>query len=152
MAQQAGILEAAANAVHQHYVGLLCTVDAHDRPHARYMAGVCEDEDLSRLYALTAKETDKVQHLAQNHHVCWVFSDIQAHQVITLYGTAATAATTDLPLDVWNRLIDSATPYAMHASSDPSHHAFTAVVTRVQEVSYLSPAEGLYQPKVVRLD
>jgi len=56
------------------FIGSLSTVDADGWPHSRYMAAVCEDDRLQRLFSVTGIETRKVEHIRAHRHVCWLLA------------------------------------------------------------------------------
>ena len=151
MTENTDILQAAFALIDRLGVGVLSTVDAQGRPFSRWMGAVATDRELSPIYSVTAKETRKVTHLRGNHAVCWLFSDAQTHETVTVYGQASLHETTVLPVDAWHRLTEFTDPYAMNAASDRRHHAYLALITQVTAVEHLHPAAGQYQPRTLDL-
>jgi pyridoxamine 5'-phosphate oxidase len=145
------IIQAAAGVIDAARVGVLSTVDAHGQPRGRYMAAVAENDGVSRLYALSAKETHKVEEIRRNPLVCWTFMAAPDGAVVSIYGSASVHETTVLSTDVWNHLREIVQPYAINVASDQRHHAFVAVVTRATALDYLDPASGVAQPEHVSL-
>jgi general stress protein 26 len=153
MPDRQSILDATGRLLEAAHVGVLTTVDAHHLPHSRYMAAVADEAGPHRLYSLSAKETSKVRDIQRNPHVCWAFMHPDGGgESVTLSGTASVYETTVLSSDAWYRLSEVAEPYAMNAASDPTHHAFVALVTQVETLIYLDPANGLTQPQPVHFE
>jgi len=146
--QREAILNAAGRVVDEIYIGVMSTVDAHGRPSGRYMGAVLDAERL-RLCALSAKERRKVEHLTHNRHVCWCFMRHDGSEAVTIRGQGSVHETTVLPSEAWYQLSEFVEPYQMHVSSDQRHHAFVALVTRIESIEYLNPSNGVTQPERV---
>lgn len=145
------IFERSRQVINDTFVGLCTTVDPDRQPHSRFMGAVLDNGNLSRLFSLTAKGTRKVEHLAQNHAVCWVFATANYEQVVTIQGSAEVQSTTDLPLSAWDALIELTQPYAMNVLSDPRRYSFVSMVTSVQSIEFLDPKMGLASPHIIKL-
>lgn len=138
------ILERAQQLITETVVGLFTTVDEAGRPHSRYMTAVPgpDDQQLARLFSLTAHETQKIHDLHENPNVCWTFATPQYHEVVTLKGQASITSTTDLAMSAWNSLIDLTDPYVPAELRDKDHYAYDAITTRIDEVEYLNPSRA----------
>lgn len=145
------IVEMTAELIERVEVGTLSTVDEHGRPHSRYAAAATNNGQVHWLYALSPRSTRKIEHIRVNPAVSWLFADANYEHVATLRGQASIHSTTDLPMGAWNSLIEHAHHYAMDATSDPKHHQYDAIVTRVQEVELLVPSMKLFKPHVVNV-
>lgn len=148
---RSAVISAAGQVIGDVYVGVLSTVDAHGQPHGRYMGAVMS-KDGGWLYALSAKETRKVEHIRRNARVCWSFMRHDGREAVALYGQASVHETTVLPDDAWYHLSEFVEPYRMNAAKDEQHHAFVALVTKVTAIEYLNPGQGVNQPERVSFD
>lgn len=146
------MIEIAARTIEQSFIGVMSTVDAQHRPRARHMAAVAGDETLQRLYCLTATETRKVHELRDNPAVCWLFADREYQHIVRLAGKAHITSTTDLPVSIWNRLIDTTDAYVAADLRDKEHFAFHVVLTEVETLELLSPQLDLLTPETIELD
>ena len=151
MLDESEVLSAAYRVVIDTFVGLMTTVDSAGRPHSRYMAAAPAAENLDRLLAVSAKSGRKLDHLAENANVCWVFSDPRHHEVVTLNGVAREMRSQALAEPVWERLTEATRKYSMNVLSEPENLWFAAIETLVESVEYLCPDMDLTSPIAIQL-
>lgn len=152
MPEDSEIIDIAARTIEQSLIGVLSTVDGQGRPRSRYMAAVADDHQLQYLFALTATETRKVHEIRDRPGVCWLFADGDYEHVVRLSGEARFTSTAELPLSIWNRLIDVTAPYVASDLREKDHYAFHALVTRVQTLELLAPSLDLRSPRTIDLE
>ncbi|XAL99328.1 pyridoxamine 5'-phosphate oxidase family protein [Phycisphaeraceae bacterium D3-23] len=145
------VLRAARRLVQRRVVGAMSTCDAAGQPHTRWMAGVAIGEGLSRLLSVTARGSRKLDQLADNPRVCWLFSDAHDDEVVTLTGTVSIIEDQSRVEPVWRRLEPAARLYAMNLLSEPENLWFVGLETTVETVEYMHPAAGLTHPVIHRL-
>lgn len=145
-------IEIAARTIEQSFIGVLSTVDAEHRPRSRHMVAVASDETLQRLYCLTASGTRKVSELRDNPAVCWLFADRDYQHIVRLGGKAHLTSTSDLPVSIWHRLIDTTDNYVATDLREKQHFAFHVVITEVETLELLSPQLDLLTPETINLD
>jgi len=129
-------------------VGAFSTVDARGMPHTRWMAGVPVGEGLGRLLSVTTRGSRKLDHLAANPHVCWLFSDAHDDEVVTLTGTVAVLEDPTRAEPVWQQLENAAKQYAMNLLSEPENLWFVGLGTQVHTIEYMHPSQGLTHPVI----
>lgn len=137
--------------IEKQIVGVLTTVDPNHTPHSRWMAGVVDGEGLSTLLSLSARGARKLDHLADNNQVCWLFSDGHDDEVVTLLGTMQRLESPNMAEPVWQRLNDAASKYSMNLLSEPENLWFEGLVTTITQIEYMAPNKGLTHPVVFSL-
>ncbi len=147
---EAQIVEAARELVRARFVGVLSTVDEQGRPWSRFMSAVLDPDDPNRLLSVSARGARKLDQLAADEHVCWLFSDERHEEVATFYGVAQTFEHDTEASPLWQRLREASHPYAMDVLSDPENLWFVAMETTVQRIEYLAPAKDLTHPVSVK--
>lgn len=145
------VLAAARKLIEQQLVGVLTTVDDQHRPHSRWMLGAVEGDGLSTLVSLSARGARKLDHLATNPNVCWLFADSGNNEVVTLLGTMRRLESPNMAEPVWQRLNQAAQKYAMNVLSEPENLWFEGLETTVTQVEYMAPGKGLTHPVVYEL-
>ncbi len=146
------ILEIARKVIEDAFVGVMTTVDEHNAPLSRLMGAVSDDEGLHRLYSLSAKDTRKIQHLANNPEVCWLFSVPPYDTAVTLRGVAKRSETPVVPQPTWDLLADWARPYAANVLTDKSHYAFSVIVSDIHTLEFLCPEKDIRAPRIIKLE
>lgn len=144
------VLSEAVRIVGNHPLGLMTTVDADGRPHARWM-GTATADGIRRIYTLSGRNARKIEHVRRNPAVCWVFSSPEYDDVATLYGQARILDAPTVSQAAWDRLANAARDYAMSALSDDANLEFCAVETMVETVELVSPRLDIFHPRVVDL-
>ena len=139
---------AARKLIAQQIVGVLTTVDSGHQPHSRWMAGVIDGDGLTSLLSLSARGAAKLDHIAENARVCWLFSDGHDDEVVTLLGTMQRLESPNMAEPVWQRLNDAASKYAMNLLSEAENLWFEGLVTTVTQIEYMAPSKGLTHPVV----
>jgi len=151
MLSQPEMLQIATRTIREAFVGVMSTVDAQGCPHSRCMGAALEEQGIRRLYTLTGKHTVKLQNLARNPAVAWLFSAEGYERVVTLKGTAEILDAPVVAQKAWDRLAQAARAYSMNALSDEDNLDFVVIETRVTEVDLLYPEKGLVKPEPVDL-
>lgn len=145
------VIAAARKLIEQQLVGVLTTVDDQHRPHSRWMLGAVEGDGLSTLVSLSARGARKLDHLATNPNVCWLFADNQDNEVVTLLGTMRRLESPNMAEPVWQRLNQAAEKYAMNLLSEPENLWFEGLQTTITQIEYMAPGKGLTHPVVYTL-
>lgn len=145
-------IELATQIIQEAFIGTLSTVDEHGIPVSRLMGAVTDDAGPHRLFSLSAKDTRKIQHLAKNPTICWVFGVPPYETSVMLRGVGKRLETPVVPQPTWDKLADWARPYAANVLTDDSHHAFSVIVSNIHTLEILSPSRGIKSPYVLKLD
>jgi general stress protein 26 len=143
-------LQLVSDLIDDQFFGILTTVDAHGRPHARWM-GAATIDGLHSLFTLTTCGSRKCQHLQTNPQVCWLFSTPEHGDVITLLGKARVNDTPGMTQHVWDRLVPCARRYAMDVLGQQGEPMYCVIDTWVQQVELLSPRLGIVTPRMFDL-
>lgn len=144
------LLADAIRVVGRNPLGLLTTVDPAGTPHSRWMGSMSMD-GLKRIYTLSGAHARKLQHLQTNPAVCWVFSSLDATDVVTIYGQTKVLDDPGLAQAAWERLSPGARTYAMSVVSGEDLELVT-LETITHRAEYLSPRQGLFTPVELPLD
>lgn len=132
--------------VNRAFLGLLTTVDENGAPHARWMGTATTADGLHKIYTLTARGSRKLEHVARQPRVCWVFSDTEYTDIVTLHGRAVVHTSPLATQQVWDRLQDFARTWCMNALSHKDNLELVVIETDVEAVEYMSPRLQMYQP------
>ncbi|MFI4861379.1 MAG: pyridoxamine 5'-phosphate oxidase family protein [Phycisphaerales bacterium JB063] len=141
-------LDAARRILETCLVGSMTTVDAQGMPHTRQMAAVPQDSELTRLMSVAARGSRKLDHLAGNAKVCWLFADRHDNEVVTLTGTMRILEDQTLAEPAWQQLERAARQYSMNLLSEPENLWFVGLETRVETLEYMHPSAGLTHPVI----
>ncbi|MEM9022080.1 MAG: pyridoxamine 5'-phosphate oxidase family protein [Planctomycetota bacterium] len=145
------VISAARLVIAEQFVGVMTTVDAAGTPHARWMGGAVEGEGLSSLLAVSARGARKLDQLADNASVCWLFSDSHNDEVVTLIGTATILEEQTLAGPAWDAVQNATKKYAMNLLSEAENLWFVGIETTVTQIEYMNPKRGLTHPVLVEL-
>lgn len=142
------VVQAARRVMAQQVVGAMTTCDSTGQPHTRWMAGVPQGVGLTLLLSVAARGSRKLDHLATNSRVCWLFSDPHDDEVVTLTGTMQVLEDQTLAEPAWAQLEHAARRYSMNLLSEPENLWFVGLETHVQTVEYMHPSQGLTHPVI----
>lgn len=145
------VIAAAQRVIAEQFVGVFTTVDVDGRPHSRWMGGAADGEGLSRVLAVSARGARKLDQLAQNPNVCWLFSDAHDNEVVTLIGTATVLEDQTLAGPAWDAVRKATEKYAMNVLSEPENLWFVGIEVTITQVEYMNPKAELTHPVVVRV-
>ena len=142
------VTAAARSLIEKQVVGVLTTVDEKARPHSRWMLGAIEGNGLGTLISLSARGARKLDHLATNPNVCWLFADSHDDEVVTILGKMQRLETPNMAEPAWQRLNTAAEKYAMNLLSEPENLWFEGLETTITQIEYMAPGKGLTHPVV----
>ncbi len=143
------MLQIVANVVKHNPLGLFTTVGLNGAPHARWMVAAVGDDGVSHIYSLTGRHTRKLQEIARNASVCWVFTSPHQEQVVTITGKAAMLESLYGAGVAWAPLMQATGKYAMTALTNNQDTTFAAVETVVEHIEIICPRLGIYAPRSV---
>lgn len=146
------VIDRAHKLIDKQIVGVLTTVDGQGCPHSRWMLGAIQGEGLSKLLSLSARGARKLDHLATNANVCWLFADSHDDEVLTLTGTMQKLESPNMAEPAWERLGKAAEKYAMNLLDEAENLWFEGLETTITQIEYMNPAKGLTHPVVYKLD
>ncbi len=135
--------------VNRAFLGMLTTVDETHMPCARWMGTATAENGLHTLYTLTGKNSRKLAHVRGNPNVCWVFSDTEYNDIVTLYGQAIIHTSPLATQQVWDRLCDFARTWCTSKIAHEQDMEFVTLETSVTKIEFMSPRLKIYQPTVV---
>ncbi|MBX2850139.1 MAG: pyridoxamine 5'-phosphate oxidase family protein [Phycisphaeraceae bacterium] len=142
---------AARQLIAQRIIGVLTTVDPSHVPHSRWMLGALPEEGLSPLLSLSARGARKLDHLDTNPNVCWLFSDDQDNEVVSLLGTIVRLESPSMAEPAWQGLSKAAEKYAMNLLSEPENLWFEGLETNITQIEYMAPSIGLTHPVIFQI-
>jgi len=151
MLSQPDMLQIVTRTIREAFVGVMTTVDVNGAPHSRCMGAAIEDKGIRRLYTLTGRHTAKLDNLARNPAVSWLFSAEGYERVVTLKGTAEVLDEPVVAQKAWDRLAQAARAYSMNALSDEDNLDFVVIETHVTYADLLYPDKGLVKPEAIEL-
>lgn len=122
--------------------GVLTTVDAEGRPHARWMATMTFG-DFPRLYTLTSPHARKLEHIVACPWVGWMFSNHDLTLVLTLAGRAHVLMDPHSIKRIWKMIEDKSHAYFLDNFNE--RPGFTVIQTDVEDIECLVPQSGLCQ-------
>lgn len=125
------ILAQTVEVVNNVRVGLLTTVDADNRPHARWMGIGALVEGVRVIYTISRSGARKLQHLEAHPEVCWVFSEPGYRRVATLHGRAYPDSSPLLRQKVWDHVFDRHLLYCLQ-HEECEIIVLTTIVDRVE--------------------
>ena len=146
------VIQEALNVINEAFVGLFSTCDASGVPYSRVMGAAPVSEGLRKLYTLSGKQTRKLEHLAHQPEICWLFNSAHYAEVVTLHGQARVLDSPVVAQPVWDRLAECAQAYSMNALSNEDNLEFVVVETTVETIEFICPRMGIVQPQTVTLD
>lgn len=135
--------------VNRAFLGMLTTVDENQMPSARWMGTATAENGLHTLFTLTGKNSRKLAHIQNNPNVCWVFSDTEYTDIVTLYGKAVIHTSPLASQQVWDRLCDFARTWCTSKIQHEDGMEFVTLETQVTRIEFMSPRLKIYQPKHV---
>ena len=107
---------------------------------------------LSRIYTLTDKTSRKIEQLAGNPAVCWMFPVPEFLDTVTLLGTARPLSSPMVTNEVWDRLVRITRPYVMCSMDEDRHPELVVIESQIEQVEFLSPRLKVLQPRVIKLN
>ena len=137
----------ADSVVRENPLGLLTTIAANGGPRARWMLAAVGDHGIGRLFALTDSHARKLQEIAANPRVCWVFTSPHHHDVVTLAGKAAVLATRESMYNrevAWVPLMHATRSYAMASLTGSEETTYAAIETTIDRIDLISPRLGIF--------
>ncbi len=111
---------------------VLTTVDERRRPQARWMATVSFDE-FPCIYCLTAPKSRKLDQLARNPYVNWMFSNADLTLVLNLSGQAEAVQEVAVTKHIWKAIEDKSHAYFLNNFTErPGVMAIRTTVDRIE--------------------
>lgn len=123
--------------------GILATVDADGQPHLRWMATISLRE-FPRLYALTAPNSRKVEHIRANPRVNWMFTSDGATMVVNLSGTATIVSDKNEINRIWGLIENKSSAYFL--SLDTAAEGIAVIETTIEDIECVVPRYDLHYP------
>jgi general stress protein 26 len=96
------IIRRATAIVTETRAGLLATVGLDGAPDLRWMATHTLMGSLGTLYTITAPSSNKVQEIAKNPLVTWLFTRVNYNEIVKLHGTALLEDEPLLKSQIWD--------------------------------------------------
>ena len=116
--------------------GILATVDEHGMPHLRWMATLSL-HDFPILYTITSPSSRKIQHIANNPHVSWMFSNEEMNVVVNIRGKARITEDLCKMQRVWKLLEDKSKAYFLSIATDGP--GFAVIETEIEDIDCIVP-------------
>ena len=102
-------------------------------------------------WSISAARARKLDHIAGDPRVSWLFHTSQYGEVATFHGKAQVLESPTIAQQVWDRLAECARAYSMNALSDDAAVDFVLIETEVQQVELLWPERDIVTPRTVKL-
>lgn len=127
--------------------GVLATVDADGRPHARWMTPVVLAQWPHAVFAVTAPQFPKVLQLDANNQVEWLLQTRALDQIINIRGTINVLDNPSLKAQVMEAIGKKLTVFwkVNKAQTD-----FVILETVIDEAGWSAPMKGLQEIVVFR--
>jgi len=116
--------------------GCLATVDEQGMPHMRWMATLSL-RDFPLLYTITSPTSRKLQHIAKNPRVSWMFSNDELNIIINMRGTARITEDLGKVQRVWKLLEDKSRAYFLSIADDGG--GFAVIETEIEDIDCIVP-------------
>jgi len=116
--------------------GVLATVDEQGMPHMRWMATLSL-RDWPLLYTITSPASRKIQHIAHNPRVSWMFSNEELNIIINIRGEARIATDSVKMQQVWKLLEDKSKAYFLSIAADGP--GFAVIETEIEDIDCILP-------------
>jgi len=120
--------------------GVLTTVEASGRPHARWMATISLD-DFPRIYSLTSDKSRKVGEIEHNPAVNWMFSSPDLSMVVNLAGTARILRDSKSLIMTWNQIRNKSRAYFLRNCTESP--GYVTIETIVHSVECCTPQNAM---------
>lgn len=121
--------------------GVMATVDSEGQPHVRWMATLSLQE-FPHLYALTAPNSRKVEHLRRNPRVSWLFTNDVSSAVVNLSGTATIITDKGAVNRIWRMIEDKSKAYFLEL--DTVSGGVAVIDTVIEDVECTFPSYDLH--------
>ena len=116
--------------------GILATVDENGMPHLRWMATLSL-HDFPLLYTITSPESRKIEHIAKNPSVSWMFSNEELNIIVNIRGKARIATDFGKMQHVWKLLEDKSKAYFLSIAADGPGYA--VIETEIEDIDCIVP-------------
>jgi general stress protein 26 len=116
--------------------GVLATVDEHGMPHLRWMATLSL-RDFPILYTITSPDSRKIQHIARNPNVSWMFSNEEMNIVVNIRGKARISDDVGQMQHAWKLLEDKSKAFFLSITSD--NPGFAVIETEIEDIDCIVP-------------
>jgi pyridoxamine 5'-phosphate oxidase len=134
------MLRLLAELIDESKVGLLATVDAHGRPHMRWMVPALLRGRSGVLYTVSAPDAPKVAQIEAHPDVEWIIQTRAVHRILTLRGRMYAVDNPSLRSMVLETMGRRLTAFWKQATN-PS--AFVVLETVLEEATYYLPMKGV---------
>lgn len=128
--------------------GVLATVDSEGAPHVRWMATLSLRE-FPHLYALTAPDSRKVEHIRRNPRVSWLFTNEASSVMVTLKGVATIVTEKSAVNRIWRMIEDKSSAYFL--SLDSLAGGVAVIDTVIEDVECTIPRYDLHYTETASL-
>lgn len=118
--------------------GVLVTVDAQSRPHARWMTPALLPGRPGCLYAVSVPGSDKLDHLAANPAVTWLIQTRALDQIVELSGTAHVVDNPSLRNDILETV---GKRLFLFWKTHENARSFVVIETHLEEASWYLPMQ-----------
>jgi general stress protein 26 len=130
--------------------GVFATVDEQGMPHLRWMATLSLN-NWPLLYTISSPVSRKIQHIANNPYVSWMFSNEATTVVVNIRGKARIVTDAGEMQRVWKLLEDKSKAYFL--SIESGGPGFAVIETEIEDIDATLPKYDIkFQAHSVDLD
>lgn len=120
--------------------GILCTVDRHGTPQARWMSTL-DFKEFPVFYSLTAPESFKVGQIREHPEVSWMFCNHDKSLIVNLSGKARILTEVRTLKKIWREVVDKSLTYCLDQFAKGM--GFVVIETTVSDIEVCSPVHHL---------
>lgn len=128
------------------HTAVLSTTDSDGRPHSRWMTPTMLRGQVGALYAVTATDVRKTEHIRENDRVSWLIQSKSLDEIVEVHGKAAIIDNPTLKSDVLEAIGPHLTTF-WKTNTDQAD--LVVIETAVERVDYLKPLKGEHASAVV---
>lgn len=132
-----GLVKGLVNGEHP---GVLCTVNRHGTPQARWMSTL-DFKNFPVFHSLTAPSSHKVAEIRANPQVQWMFYNDDKSLIVNLSGTARILTDVCVLKRIWQDVVDKSRTYFLDQFAKGL--GFVVIETTVHTIDVCSPENRL---------
>ena len=119
--------------------GVLSTTDAEGHPHGRWMVAAVLRGQPGAVYAVTSPRFAKIEHIAAQPRVSWLFQTKDLSEILEVSGKAQVIDNPSLKVDVLEALGGNLSTF-WHVNPDETE--LVVLETAVEAITYTQPGRG----------
>lgn len=119
--------------------GVLSTTDSAGHPHNRWMVACVLRGQPGAVYAVTSPRFSKIEHIASQPRVAWLFQTPKLNEILEVVGKAQVIDNPSLKVDVLEALGGDLSTF-WHVNADETD--LVVLETAIEAITYTQPGRG----------